>query len=65
MQSIKLTTIVRELSDGDDQKEREIACAIVRCINEGLVISNYPHAAWVTSEICDVTFRGFTWFENN
>jgi len=43
----------------------EVACAIVRCVNENLVLSNYPRMPWGSAEITDVTFRGFEWLENN
>lgn len=65
MTPIQLTSIVKDLSNNDENKMREIACAIVRCINEGLVISNYPRQPWGSSGIIDVTFRGFLWLENN
>lgn len=65
MQEMSLTGIMKSLSDGSDNKNQEIACAIVRCINEGLVYSNYPRAVWVVASISDITLRGFMWLENN
>ena len=65
MQKMDLTEIVKSLSDGSDDKDQEIACAIIRCINEGFVYSNYPKAVWVAASISDITLRGFMWLENN
>lgn len=65
MSTIYLTSIVKDLTGNDESKMQEVACAIVRCINEGLMISNYPRTSWDTAEVIDVTFRGFAWLENN
>lgn len=65
MNPIRIVTIIEKLSENDENKKQEIACAIVRCINEGLIISNYKHpVAWNIAEIIDVTFKGFDWVEN-
>ncbi len=65
MTPILLTSIVKDLSNNNEGKMEEVACAIVRCINENLVSSNYPRTPWVSSGIIDITFRGFEWIENN
>lgn len=66
IEPIYLSTIVDALSNGNEDKMQEVACAIVRCINEGLLISNYSRIVkWSESEIIDVTFRGFRWLEDN
>lgn len=65
MSTIYLTSIVNDLSNDDENKKQEIACAIVRCINEGFVLSDYPRNVWATAKIFDVTLRGFTWLESN
>ena len=66
MTPILITSIVKDLSNNDENKMEEVACAIVRCINEGLVFSNYLRASvWATAEIIDITFKGFEWLENN
>ena len=65
MTPILLTSNVKDLSNKDQNKMEEVACAIVRCVNENLVLSNYPRMPWGSAEITDVTFRGFEWLENN
>lgn len=65
MSTLYITTIVNELSDDNEYKMQEIACAIVRCINEGFILSNYPRNVWATAKVFDVTLRGFEWLENN
>lgn len=65
MSTIYLTSIVNDLSGGNEDKMQEIACAVVRCINEGFLLSNYPKNVWATAEIFDVSLRGFLWLENN
>ncbi|KAI4445144.1 hypothetical protein C823_007651 [Eubacterium plexicaudatum ASF492] len=65
MNSIELLTIVNDLSGDTDNKRKEISTAIYRCIQEGLLNSNYPNIMWGRAVIYDVTFRGFLWLENN
>lgn len=66
MNPIYLTSIVNDLSGTDEDKKQETACAIVRCINEGFIFSNYLHpAVWSSAVVTDVTLRGFVWLENN
>lgn len=65
MDSIELTTIIKELSNMDENKMQKIACALYRCIQEGLLSSNYPNVMWGKAVVYDVTFRGFSWLENN
>lgn len=65
MSKIYLTSIVNDLAGSDENKKQEVACAIVRCINEGLVFSNYPREIWCKAFVADVSFNGFKWLENN
>lgn len=65
MDSIELLTIVNDLSGDTDNMRKEISTAIYRCIQEGLLYSNYPNIMWGKAVIYDVTFRGFSWLENN
>lgn len=65
MKDMHLTTIVKNLSNGNEDKMQEISCAIIRCINEGFVYSNYPKTVWSVASISDVSMRGFIWLENN
>jgi hypothetical protein len=66
MKTMFLSSIVDKLAANDEDKKQEIACAIIRCINEELIISNYKHnAAWNSAKVTDVTFRGFEWLEAN
>lgn len=66
MEPIYLTSIVKDLSGNNADRKQEIACAIVRCINEGLIKSNYKHPAiWENATAADVTFHGFMWLKNN
>ena len=65
MIAIELTTIIKELSNMDENKMQEVACALYRCIQEGLISSNYPDVMWGKSIVFDVTFKGFAWLENN
>ena len=65
MDSIELLTIVNDLSGEDDNKRQEISTALYRCIQEGLLHSNYPDTMWGKAVVYDVTFKGFSWLENN
>lgn len=65
MKPIYLTSIVKDLSNNNDNTMQEIACAIVRCINEELVFTNYPQTPWVTSHVTDISFKGFAWLKEN
>ena len=59
------TSIVKDLSNGDEDKMNEVACSIYRCLQEQLVYSNYPNVMWGRAVIYDVSFKGFSWLENN
>lgn len=65
MNTIELTTIVKVLSNMNEAKMQEVSCAIYRCIQGGLISSNYPNVMWGKAVVFDVTFKGFTWLENN
>lgn len=65
MDSIKLLTIVNDLSGENNDKRQEISCAIYRCIHEGLMSSDYPNIMWGKAVVYDVTFKGFSWLEDN
>lgn len=65
MSKIYLTGIVSDLAGSDETKKQETACAIVRCINEGLVYSDYPRNIWTKATITDITFAGFKWLEEH
>lgn len=62
---VYITSIVDDLSNGNETLKQDIACSIIRCINEELISSNYPRMSWISAEIFDVTFKGFEWIENN
>lgn len=65
MDTIELTTIVKELSNMEEGKMQEIACALYRCIQEELIVSNYPNVIWGKAVVFDVAFKGFEWLDNN
>lgn len=65
MSEIELTTIVKELSEMDEDKMQDIACALYRCIQEELIYSNYPNVMWGKAVVFDVSFKGFAWLANN
>lgn len=65
MSKIYLTNIVNDLANNDENKRQEIACAIVRCINEGLIFSDYPRNVWIKASVIDISFQGFKWLEEN
>lgn len=65
MSKIYLTGIVNDLAGDDETKKQETACAIVRCINEGLVYSDYPRNMWFKATITDISFIGFKWLEEH
>lgn len=65
MTKIYLTNIVSDLAGNDKDRNQEIACAIVRCINEGLILSDYPRNVWIKASVIDVSFQGFKWLEEN
>lgn len=65
MTPIQFTSIVKDLSNKDQNKMEEVSYAIVCCINEGLVLSHYPRQPWGSSGIMYVTFKGFEWIDNN
>lgn len=65
MSKIYLTGIVSDLAGNDENRKQEIACAIVRCINEGLIFTDYPRNVWIKASVIDVSFQGFKWLEDN
>jgi hypothetical protein len=66
MEGIYLTSLLNNLAGDNEEKKKEIAYAIMRCINGDLIISNYQFDSdWVKSKVFDVKFKGFEWLENN
>lgn len=67
VKTIFLSSIVDNLAQNDEDRKQEIAFAIIRCINEGLIMNNYyhPNVVWTSAKVDDVTFKGFEWLEKH